>query len=209
VGIGLVLFVALLGGNAWHKQRQAERAAAEQRAAEQKAREAERLQEERRAAERRQLERQADPGRDQGLAELRALEQQRLAEERDLRLRQTEQRASEVEAALKRLEAERARDQAALKARPPTNAYRERPPREREERPGGGGDVEELRRKTEADFRLADGNGDGFVTREEAQGRMPFLAKEFQRVDTDGDGRVSPHELMQFRQEMLSRFRKP
>lgn len=207
VGIGLVLFVALLAGNAWYKQRQAERAAAQQRAAEQKAamqHEAERLQEERSMAERRSFADRDPRGRD--------AEQQRLAEEREARLRETERRAAEVEAALKRLEAERAREKAgsfAFKPGPPPDSWRERPPREREERPGGGEDFDELRRRTEVDFRAADTNGDGYVTREEAQARMPFIAKEFHRVDADGDGRVSPHELIQFRQEMLKRFRKP
>jgi len=207
VGIGLVLFIALLAGNAWYKQRQAERIAAQQRAAEQTAlqqQEAERLQEGRRAAERLRLEQQEARERDSGV---RDAEQQRLADERDARLRETEKRAAEVEAALRRLEAERARDKAAFGPGPPADAFRERPPRERDERPGGEG-FDDLRRKTEADFRAADGNGDGYLTREEAQSRMPFVAKEFHRVDADGDGRVAPHELMQFRQGMLRRFQK-
>ena len=212
IGIGLVLFIGLLAGNVWHKQRQAARAVAEQQAAEQKAaamrQAAERLQEERRAAEQRRLEQQAARERDPGS---RDTEQLRLAAEQEARLREAELRTAEVEAALKRLEGERAREKVssaqALRAEPPPDARRERPPREREERPGGE-DFDELRRKTEADFRAADSNGDGYLSREEAQSRMPFVAKEFNRADANGDGRISPQEFMQFRQEMFRRFKK-
>ena len=217
VGIGLVLFIALLAGNAWNKNRQAERAAAQQRAAEQKAalqqQEAERLQEERRAVERRRLEQQEAREREaqqQGLAErdsrFRDAEQQRLADERHARLRETEKRAAEVEAALKRLEGERARDKAAFKSGSPADTLRERPPREREERPGAG-ELDDPRRRAEAEFRLADGNGDGQLSRDEVAGK-PLLAKEFHRIDANGDGHISPQEFMNFRKEMFFRFKK-
>ena len=65
--------------------------------------------------------------------------------------------------------------------------------------------MQRLRRETEAEFRAADGNGDGYISVEEARARFPFLAKEFQRVDRDGDGRISPQEFFQAKRAMLER----
>ncbi len=65
--------------------------------------------------------------------------------------------------------------------------------------------VQRFRRETEAEFKSADSDRDGFLSREEAQVRFPVIAKEFQRVDRDGDGRVSPQEFFQARRIMLER----
>ena len=53
-------------------------------------------------------------------------------------------------------------------------------------------------------FRSADTNGDGYLSREEMR-RFPFLAKEFDRIDTDGDGQISLPELEHARREQLER----
>jgi serine/threonine protein kinase len=76
-----------------------------------------------------------------------------------------------------------------------------RPPRERTDRPGDEqrAEVEELRRKTEREFRSADRDGDGYLSRDEVRGRFPFVEREFQRVDTDGDGRISGPEFFRMR----------
>jgi hypothetical protein len=56
-----------------------------------------------------------------------------------------------------------------------------------------------------AEFKSADANADGFISREEAKARFPALARAFDRVDTDGDGRVSPQEFVQAKRAMLER----
>jgi Ca2+-binding EF-hand superfamily protein len=57
----------------------------------------------------------------------------------------------------------------------------------------------------ERQFRAADTNGDGYLSKEETAAKFPFLAKEFHRVDTDGDGRLSLQELMQAKRAQLER----
>jgi serine/threonine protein kinase len=81
------------------------------------------------------------------------------------------------------------------------DATRERPERERADRPGDKQRpaLEEYRKKVEQEFRSADRNGDGYLAREEAQGRFTFIEREFGRVDTDGDGRISPEEFWRMR----------
>ncbi|MBI3936026.1 MAG: EF-hand domain-containing protein, partial [Betaproteobacteria bacterium] len=82
---------------------------------------------------------------------------------------------------------------------------RERPPRERSERPGqgqrapasegGGIDVQAVKRE----FRSADANGDGYLSREEAANRFPFVGRNFDRIDANGDGKISPDEFVRLR----------
>jgi hypothetical protein len=56
------------------------------------------------------------------------------------------------------------------------------------------------------EFRANDADGNGFLSRDEVR-RFPFVAKEFGRVDTDGDGRISPQEFVHLRR--LQAQKKP
>jgi serine/threonine protein kinase len=55
------------------------------------------------------------------------------------------------------------------------------------------------------EFRGADGNRDGFLSRGEAEARYPGLARNLERLDTDGDGRISRREFIQWRRQQLER----
>lgn len=62
-----------------------------------------------------------------------------------------------------------------------------------------------LRREAEAQFRSADANGDGYLTRDELS-RFPFIARELPRLDADRDGRLSPKEFLQARRAQAERL---
>jgi hypothetical protein len=77
---------------------------------------------------------------------------------------------------------------------------RDRPPRDRVERPGDGNpELEPFRRQVVQDFRGADTDGDGFLSRDEVRRLPPFVLSEFDRMDTDGDGRISMLEFARLR----------
>jgi serine/threonine protein kinase len=65
--------------------------------------------------------------------------------------------------------------------------------------------LERLRQEMEADFQSADRNGDGFLSQDEVRGRFPVIAREFAKVDADGDGRISLLEFLQFRKRQFER----
>lgn len=60
----------------------------------------------------------------------------------------------------------------------------------------------EIRAQFDARFRQADKNGDGFLSKEEAQSGMPGLARNFDRLDTNKDEQLSTEELQAGRQHM-------
>jgi len=53
-----------------------------------------------------------------------------------------------------------------------------------------------------ARLKAADTNGDGLISRAEAQAALPRLAKHFDQIDTDRDGQISPEELKAAHQAM-------
>jgi hypothetical protein len=83
----------------------------------------------------------------------------------------------------------------------PRDTSRARPERERTDRPGDKQRLalEEYRKKVNQEFRSADRNGDGYLSREEVQGRFTIVEREFGRVDADGDGRISQEEFWRMR----------
>ena len=69
--------------------------------------------------------------------------------------------------------------------------------------------LQRLRREAEAEFRSADRNGDGYLSPDEVRGRFPLIAREFQRLDTDHDGRISLPEFIEVRRMQIEkRFMK-
>jgi hypothetical protein len=87
---------------------------------------------------------------------------------------------------------------------------RERPERDRADRPGDERttDLEEHRRKVAQEFHSADRSGDGYLSREEVRQRFPFIAREFEQVDTDRDGRISPDEFWRLRRAQAEKAGK-
>jgi serine/threonine protein kinase len=68
-------------------------------------------------------------------------------------------------------------------------------PRERPSRP------ELVPDRVRGDFRAADRDGDGYLSPAEVEGRFPVIAREFSRVDRDGDRRISAEEFAELRRK--------
>jgi len=54
---------------------------------------------------------------------------------------------------------------------------------------------EKMAQRFDAKFKAADKDGDGALTKEEAQAGMPRLAKNFDQVDANHDGKVTEDEI--------------
>ncbi|PZQ18391.1 MAG: hypothetical protein DI564_03550 [Rhodanobacter denitrificans] len=56
-------------------------------------------------------------------------------------------------------------------------------------------------------LKAADRNGDGYIDRAEADAALPRIAKHFDRLDADGDARLSPAELKAAAEALAARRR--
>jgi Ca2+-binding EF-hand superfamily protein len=57
----------------------------------------------------------------------------------------------------------------------------------------------QMRAHGEERWRAADTDGDGAISREEANASMPGVAERFKQFDVDGNGRIERNEMHQFR----------
>lgn len=62
---------------------------------------------------------------------------------------------------------------------------------------GGGRDPEKMHQMFDKRFTKADTNGDGKLSKAEAQAGMPRVAKNFDAIDADHDGFVTKAEIGQ------------
>jgi Ca2+-binding EF-hand superfamily protein len=75
------------------------------------------------------------------------------------------------------------------------------PPAANEERRGGPQREqmeqrrEQMKQRFEADFKKADTDGDGALSRAEVEKSMPRMAKDFDAIDANKDGKVTPDEI--------------
>ena len=92
-------------------------------------------------------------------------------------------------------------------------AWAQTPPAANEERRGGAsperGDQMEKRRaemkqRFDTDFKKADADGDGALSKAEAEKSMPRLAKDFDAIDTNKDGKLTQDEIRARRQARMA-----
>ena len=63
---------------------------------------------------------------------------------------------------------------------------------------------QQMRQQEQEKFKSADKDGNGSLSKEEAQQGMPQLAKNFDKIDANHDGQVSPDEIKQYYQSRMS-----
>ena len=63
----------------------------------------------------------------------------------------------------------------------------------------------QIKKRAEEWFKKVDADGDGTISRAEAEAHAPRLAKHFDEVDTDHDGTITPAELKAARKAMRER----
>jgi hypothetical protein len=66
----------------------------------------------------------------------------------------------------------------------------------------------QMQRNREAWWKKNDADGDGAVSREEAEKNAPRLAKNFDRIDANSDGKVTPEELQAARKAAHERHKQ-
>ena len=57
-------------------------------------------------------------------------------------------------------------------------------------------------------LKAADANNDGYIDRQEADAKLPRVAKNFDKLDVDGDTRLSTEELQQAAELARQRFNR-
>jgi hypothetical protein len=89
--------------------------------------------------------------------------------------------------------------------RPRPAAPAARPPAAAPAEDAGADRLQRFRQQTEAEFRSADANADGYLSLEEARARFPAVAQNFKRIDRDDDRRISLAEFALAKRAMLER----
>ena len=59
----------------------------------------------------------------------------------------------------------------------------------------------EARARADERWKSADTNGDGAISREEAQASMPRMAENFDKLDANSDGKIERSEMHQARKQ--------
>lgn len=62
------------------------------------------------------------------------------------------------------------------------------------------GPREDMRARFEREFKAADKDGDGALSKTEMDAGMPVIAADFAKMDTDRDGKVTREEVQRFLQ---------
>ncbi len=76
--------------------------------------------------------------------------------------------------------------------------------RERPSRPDTASPIpERARERVTEEFRGADRDGDGYLTSSEVEGRFPAVARDFGKVDSNGDRRISLQEFTDLRRQQF------